>query len=75
MKKAKIQKTYLTHSSEPRKNLKQFFCGNSKSKTVASVHCAYAIAKIKLYISDQNFKKVTFFISSQNAPTYSIETS
>jgi hypothetical protein len=42
MKKVKNQKkAILTHSSGPQRNLKQLFFGaNSKSKIVASVHCA-----------------------------------
>jgi hypothetical protein len=38
----KSKKAILTHSSGPQKNLKQLFCNNSKSKIIASVHCAYA---------------------------------
>jgi hypothetical protein len=42
MKKVKIKKKLLTHSSGLQRNLKQLFFGaNSKSKFGASVHCAY----------------------------------
>jgi hypothetical protein len=43
MKKVKIQKAILTHSSGPQGDLKQlFFCSNCKSKNVARVDGAYA---------------------------------
>jgi hypothetical protein len=42
-KREKSEKAILTTSSGPQRNLEQLFSGaNSKSKIVASVHCAYA---------------------------------
>jgi hypothetical protein len=41
-KSEKSEKAILTPSSGPQRNLKKLFGANSKSKIVASVHCAYA---------------------------------
>jgi hypothetical protein len=60
MKKLKIKKAILTHSSGPQTNLKQLFlCDNSKSNIVASVHCAYASKDKKKRIW-LNLKKIDF---------------
>jgi hypothetical protein len=40
-KSEKSEKAILTPSSGPQRNLTTFFGANSKSKIVASVHCAY----------------------------------
>jgi hypothetical protein len=57
----KSKKAILTHSSGPRKNLKQLFCDNSKSKIVASVYCAYA-SKDKIIHMWPKLKKKKNFI-------------
>ncbi len=70
MKKVKIQKRLLTHSSGPQGNLKQhFFCSNSKSKIVASVDGAYT-SKDKMVRFWPTFLKNSFFISALKSPTY-----
>jgi hypothetical protein len=59
-KAEKSEKAILTPSSEPLRNLKQLFFGaNSKSKIVASVHCAYA-SKDKMVHIWPTFKKYYF---------------
>jgi hypothetical protein len=65
MKIVKIKKKYLTHSSGPQGNLKQFFCccANSKSKIVASVDGAYT-SKDKMVRIWPTFKKKLFFYFS-----------
>jgi hypothetical protein len=61
-KSEKSEKAILTPSSGPQRNLKQLFFGaNSKSKIVASVHCAYA-SKDKMVSIWPTLKK--FFIST-----------
>jgi hypothetical protein len=55
------KKLFLTQSSGPQRNLKQlFFCANSKSKIVASVHCAYT-SKDKMVRIWPTLKKIIFY--------------
>ncbi len=51
-KKWKIRKSYFdTFKWTSKESETTFFGANLKSKIVASVHCTYAIAKIKWYVS------------------------
>ena len=62
------KKLFLTQSSGPQRNLKQlFFCANSKSKIVASVHCAYA-SKDKMVRIWHTLKKKNFLFQPSKNP-------
>jgi hypothetical protein len=65
MKKVKIKKSYFGIFKWTSKESEQLFlCDNSKSKIVASVHCAYASEDIMICIWPK-LKKTIFYFSPQ----------
>jgi hypothetical protein len=70
MKKVKIRKSYFdTFKWTSKKSEKTFFLANSKSKIVASVHCANA-SKDEIVHIWPTIKKKNFFNSSLKSPSY-----